>query len=201
MHQLFKRVLFFVIASIFFLQNDLSAKVRILTFHCNKPNFIELQYKTLKKFLKEDFELIVFNDAYRPKDETAIEEMCQKYGIQCIRFEPQWHMTDPLNDYLKTRLEDPAVHSHIQFGSPLTLEKIYSQPSVRHCHVIQYALDNFGYNHNDIVAIMDGDAFFIRPSSLREMLRYYAITGIQMLHSTENVDFLWVVFVTLTHVN
>lgn len=62
--------------------------------------------------------------------------------------------------------------------------------------MIQYALDHYGYDHDDIVAIMDGDAFLIRPLSLRQLLEPYDIVGIQRLLSTENIDYLWVVFIT-----
>jgi hypothetical protein len=177
----------FIIALVFFIHSELSAKVRILTFHCNKPDFIEMQYKTLKKFLLEDFELIVFNDARLTKDEEEIQEMCDKYGIKCVRFEPKWHRTNPLNDYLIKLLKDPAIYSHINFlGSPSN-EVFADQGSVRHCHVIQYALDNYGYNH--------GDAFLIRPLSLRQMLAPYDIIGIQRYFAEESIDYLWVVFI------
>jgi glycosyltransferase involved in cell wall biosynthesis len=191
----------YCIALIMALHMDLSARVRILTFHFNCPDFIELQYKTLNKFLKDDFELIVFNDACKESDKIAIESMCKKYNIQCVRFEPEWHRLDPLNDYIKACLDNPDIYSHIGFHTELEpphvvlMKSIYVQPSIRHCHVIQYALDNYGYNHDDIVAIMDGDAFFIRPTNLHTLLKFRDIIGIQKLISTENVDYLWVVFV------
>jgi hypothetical protein len=191
----------FVFSLMLFLQGELFAKVRLLTFHFNKPSFIEMQYKTLQKFLKDDFELIVFNDAINPKEKEAIEEMCNKYEIKCVRFEPEWHLNNPLNVYLKTCLENPTIYSHVGFTQPLSLENISIQPSVRHYHVIQYALDNYGYNHDDIVAIMDGDAFLIRPLSLRNLLDTYDIIGIQKMISTENIDYLWVVFVAFNPCN
>lgn len=193
-----KKSICFIFAWLFFLQCELTAKVRILTFHFNKPDFIEIQYKTLKKFLKEDFELIVFNDAINSKHQKEIEDTCDNYNIKCVRFEPDWHLNNSLNEYLRINLENPLIYSHVSFkklskSSPLA--HIYNQPSVRHCHVIQYALDNYGYNHDDIVVILDGDAFPIRPLSLSEMLAPYDIVGIQKLISTENVDYLWVVFI------
>ncbi len=44
----------------------LSAKVLLFTFAYNRPELIELQYKTFKKFLLDDYELIVINDAKSP---------------------------------------------------------------------------------------------------------------------------------------
>jgi diphthamide synthase (EF-2-diphthine--ammonia ligase) len=88
---------------------NLHAKVRILTFHYNQADFIEMQYKTLSKFLKDDFELIVFNDARTEKNKKWIERVCDQYQIKCVRYEPQWHLTNPLNAYLKMRLEEPST--------------------------------------------------------------------------------------------
>jgi hypothetical protein len=172
------------------LNSSLFSKVRILTFHYNKPEFIKLQYLAFSKFSKDEFEIIVFNDAADPVCEQQINEMCSKYDIKCVRFEPEWHKTDPLNDYIKQCLENPENSTLLFFNTT-----IYNQPSVRHCHVIQYALDNYAYNHDDIIAIIDGDCFPIRSFSLHDWLSTYNITGIQRIIHEYNVDYFWVVFV------
>ena len=48
------------------LQVTLFGVVRILTFHYNQSDFIELQHKGLKKFLKDDFELISLTTPSQP---------------------------------------------------------------------------------------------------------------------------------------
>lgn len=178
---------------VFFALNGLlTAKVRVLTFHFNKPEFIELQYLAFKKFSKDDFEIIVFNDANNMIHKKNIEGMCDKYQIKCVRFEDEWHKNDPLNEYIGECLRNPNpnFHSHLNFGHDVS-----QQPSIRHCHVIQYALDHYGYNHDDAVVILDGDCFPIRPFSVRRWLRSYDIAAIQRLISEENIDYLWVVFI------
>ena len=37
-------------------------QILICTFAYNRPDFIEIQYLTFKKFLMDDFKLVVFND-------------------------------------------------------------------------------------------------------------------------------------------
>ena len=37
--------------------------MKIVTAVVNNPDFIEIQYHTLKKYFKGDYEFIVFNDA------------------------------------------------------------------------------------------------------------------------------------------
>ncbi len=191
-----------------FFNLDGFATVRILTFHYNQPNFVELQYKTLKKFLKDDFELIVFNDARTLENERGIENVCKEYGIKCIRFKPEWHLTDPLNIYLQSRLQEPSTKGNWGWNEETSIEKIANNPSIRHSHVIQYALDHYGYDHDDIVVIMDGDNFLIKPLSIRDLLSSHDIVGFNQncdflgkgrkqlqLSPLNNVDSLWVVFI------
>lgn len=178
----------------FFVFECLNAKVRILTFHCNRPCFLEMQCKLFSQFLLDDYELLVFNDARTLDDEVSICEMCDRYGVQCIRFDQERHLIDPLNQYLENQLARPEVLSHVLFHPSLKAQDIAENASVRHCHVIQYALDNYGYNHDDVVAICDGDAFPIRPMSIRSLLRGYDLIGARRHIWTENFDFLWVVF-------
>ncbi len=172
----------------------LIAKIRILTFHFNKPEFLELQCKTLDKFMKDEYELIVFNDAVDPQIERKIEEVCKRYKIQYVRYEQQWHETDPLNDYIYTLLQrQDLIHSHVSFFG--ARKDIARNSTLRHSHVIQYALDHFGYDHDDIVVILDGDCFPIRPISLREWFKDHQIIGINRRIEAEDIEYLWVPFV------
>ena len=178
--------------------NQLSAKIRLLTFHYNKPDFIEMQDLTLKKFMSEDYELIVFNDGNTHERVTAIQETCDRLGIQCIRFEESWHVSNPLNQHLVNCLLTPGVHSHVGFNMhPNNDPIVHNQPSVRHSHVIQYALDHFGYTHDDIVVILDGDAFPIRPIDLRSMMNVNQILGIYKYIAEQDVGYFWVPFVAM----
>lgn len=170
---------------------QVSAKVRFLTFHYDKPEFIDIQYKTFKKFMLDDYELIVFNDAKDPAIEKSIQETCDKYGIQCIRFNQEWHEEAPLNYKIAEWLKDPKIFNPHTFISPNPRD-IGKQPSVRHCHVIKYAMENFGYNHDDIVGLVDGDAFPIRPLSVRSLLSDCDIAGIRKNYYP--IEYLWVVF-------
>ena len=184
-------ILFFA----FFLTTQLEAKIRLLTFHYNLPELIEIQVKTLNKFIEDDFELIVFNDAKDPNVEQKIHETCDKYNILCIRYEPEWHLIDPLNDKFNAWTSDPNIYSHIgRFIPDWPKSHPHLHVSVRHCHVLQYALDHFGYHHDDIVGVIDGDCFPIRPVNLRNLINDNHIAGIRKYVVEDNLDYLWVVF-------
>lgn len=67
-----------------------SEKVLIITYSYNRPDFIEWQYKTFEKFLLDDYEFVVFNDARDVEIKNEIEAICSQYNIACIRV-PQNH--------------------------------------------------------------------------------------------------------------
>ncbi|HSX26203.1 MAG TPA: hypothetical protein VLE89_04260 [Chlamydiales bacterium] len=134
-----------------FLFQQLEAKVRIIVPVFNRPDFIELQYKGLKKFLKDDFELMLFNDANRDEMRQEIEQVCGNLGIMCVRVPQELHNPDP---------KAPE-------GSA----------SYRHGEVLQFAYNNFGVHHDDIVCTMDSDMFMIREFSIRDYLGDYDLNA------------------------
>lgn len=76
--------------------------MKIVTAVVNNPDFIEIQYHTLKKYFKGDYEFIVFNDAKDFADFTndgditlkqQIEDMCNTLNIKCINIPNDHHRT------------------------------------------------------------------------------------------------------------
>ena len=74
----------------FFSKASLDAKVLIMTLSYNKPEFIRWQHATFKKFLKDDYEFVVFNDAPNKKLSKKIEAACRKLKIECISAEKKY---------------------------------------------------------------------------------------------------------------
>jgi hypothetical protein len=67
--------------------------MKIITPVVNNPNFIEIQYYTLKKYVIGDYEFIVFNDCKKFEDFTnnydtslynIIKNTCKQLNIKCI---------------------------------------------------------------------------------------------------------------------
>ena len=99
--------------------------MKVVTAVVNNPTFIEIQYHTLKKYFKGDYEFIVFNDAKAFPDFTnngdvtirsQISEMCKKLNIQCINIPNEKHRSvqcaaqrcaDSMNFILKYQLANP----------------------------------------------------------------------------------------------
>jgi len=74
--------------------------MKVVTAVVNNPIFIELQYYTLKKYMKCNYEFIVFNDAKdfpdysngnNPRIKLDIINMCKKLNIPCINIPNNHH--------------------------------------------------------------------------------------------------------------
>lgn len=150
------RYLFYLLLLINFQILNLKAYVYIIVAAHNKPEFIELQYRTFKKFLVDEYKYVIFNDASDSKIFKDINEICRKLEIQCYTIPKDLHKGNLwTKDYLKLN---------------------YSA-SFNHGEVIRYAFDKIGFAHNDIVVLMDSDCFLIHEFSIKEYLGDYAIAG------------------------
>ena len=59
--------------------------VQIFTSVVNRPDFVEIQYKLFKKFLKDDFQFNVVDDSLDDDISSQFKEVCDKYGIVYYR--------------------------------------------------------------------------------------------------------------------
>lgn len=180
--EIFKRKLLLCLSLLGFVQYNLESKIRLFTFHCNRPDFLEIQYKTLKKFLveKDDFELIVFNDATNNVLKQQIEQVCQNLNIACVNFPQELH-NNPLSN-------PPEILKLMeQYG----LDS--KNGSVRHCQLVQYALNLFGYHHDDIVGLIEGDVFLVKNFSIRKAIEgYHIIGGLQRDRIEKGIEYIWI---------
>lgn len=70
---------------------SINAKVLIFTHSHSRPDFIELQHKTFKAFLEDEYEFVVFNDAPNATLSQSIEQTCKKLNLRCIRIPQNLH--------------------------------------------------------------------------------------------------------------
>lgn len=148
-------------------------KVLIFTYSYNRPDFIEIQEKTFRKFLRDDYEFVVFNDAVDPLLKAKIEQTCEKLQIRCIEIPQEIH---PM-PYLE-RFEGES----------------WNHPCVRNANVVQYSLNNVGFFHDGIVALFDSDLFLVRDFSIVDFMDGYHLSGLEQVRSKNNkrINYLWV---------
>lgn len=143
------------------------AKVLIMTHAYNRPDFIEIQCRTFQKFLQDEYEFVVFNDAPEGFLHQAIVAVCKKWDVPCITI-PQ------------------EIHERFYTQEEL----IWNVNGRRHGNGIRYSLEVMGFDHDGIVAILDSDLFLIRPFSFEKILEGYEIAAV-MRHKDKTVHYLW----------
>ncbi len=132
------------------------AKVLIFTYAYNRPDFIELQHKTLKNFVEDDYEFIVFSDARTASNANAIKNTCDRIGIKHVRIPQDIHSKPYLQRW-------PGEN--------------YQAPAVRNVNAVMYSLNTLGFDHDDILVLLDSDVFFLKKICIRDLLKEYNIVG------------------------
>jgi hypothetical protein len=165
-------ILFSAIFS-FSLSEKLEAKVLVITHGFNRPDFIEMQSKTLNKFLKDEYEFVVFNDANNEEMESQIRNECKRLGIRHLRI-PQF------------------IHD-LPYLYRLPIEN-YQHNACRIANAVQYSLNTVGFDHEGYVLIMDSDLFLIREFCVGEYMRDITLAGIEQTRDN-GISYLWNGFV------
>lgn len=151
----------YTILLIVFFFNTIHTKVLIITHNFDRPHFVELHYKTFKKFLHDEYQYVVFSDAKTEDMHEQIASVCHKFDIPCIRIPQLLHETGIEKDH----------------------------PSFRHARGIQYSLEQLGFDHNDILVIIDTDLLLIRPFSFVKYMENVDIGAI--FRQMNGLNFLW----------
>lgn len=60
-------------------------KISFFSFAVNTSFPIDVAYRAFQKYMKEDFEYIIFNDAYQSQMEKDINTICEFNKIKCVR--------------------------------------------------------------------------------------------------------------------
>ena len=148
--------------------------VLIMTYSFNRPDFIEIQDKTFKKFLKDDYTFVVFNDAPQEEVSNQIIETCNRLNLRCIRIPQAIHNAPYLERW-------PGED--------------YNHPSVRCSNAVQFSLNNVGFDHDGIVMIIDSDMFLVKEFSIQNFLDGFDIAGV--LQSRQHIEYIWIGLVLL----
>ena len=150
---MFRVFVVFISLSLCFTSN---ARVLIITHNFNGAKFIKYQKELFDRFLLNEYEFVVFNDANQEGHAQSIERECAINNIRCIRVPQEIH-TRP---YLPRLPKDP-LH----------------RPNIRHANCVQYSMDILGFHHDGIVLILDSDNFLIRPLDLEKYMKDFDIAA------------------------
>ena len=141
--------------------------MKIVTAVVNNPTFIEIQYNTLKKFFKGEYEFIVFNDAKSFPDFTnggnttiknSIEMLCNKLEITCINIPNEQHKTNN--------------SAHIRCADSMTF------------------ILNYQKNNPDKYLLLDSDMFLIDYFDINKYSQYDCAVVLQSRNNFK-VNYFW----------
>ena len=137
-------------------------KTYIISTHFNRTDFIDLQFKTIKKFFKGDYEFIVINDGKPFGDHSnngdakwreKIQKKCFELGVKCINI-PQ------------------KIHSQRNIIFPNTVKPNCHDPSCRHTTAVQYAQNYILNNYKEGYLLnLDSDMFFIKEFDIVSIMK------------------------------
>jgi hypothetical protein len=143
--------------------------MKIITVSTGNAKYIEIQYKTFKKYMKTDYEFIVVNACVTKKDFSNFgdenilnkaKDTCEKYNIKFINF---------FDD------NEQEFYNNI------------NNPSARHSFVLRYIV-NFMKDNADKYLIIDSDMFLIDYFDIEEYNDYYTAIVIQ---EREYLKYVW----------
>ena len=149
--------------------------MKVVTAVVNNPIFIQIQYYTLKKYMKCDYEFIVFNDAKEFPDFTnggditvrrTIEEHCKQLRINCINI----------------------PNNHHSFND----SELYKNPSYRTAESMNFILE-YQKNKPDNYLLLDSDMFLIDYFDIEQYNKYDCSVVLQHRKNIDNSDihYIW----------
>jgi hypothetical protein len=133
----------------------------------NNPEFIKLQYNACKRFSKDPFVFVVFNDAKdfpdrsnwnKPEIKQQIEKTCSELGVACINV---------------PNSEDIRMTS----------------PSQRHSRTANFMWKSYQQNSEVPILTLDSDMFPIAPFSIISDLQSYDFAYVQQVRG--GMPFAW----------
>lgn len=126
--------------------------IKIYTLSDKRPDFIKLQYETIKKYVTDDYEYIVINNAVDSEERSAeIDRVCEEIGVESLRvvLDPSMRVLDGITQFTGNR---------------------YPNPNLACAYPTEWVWRNYMTKHDDIVVNIDSDMFLIKEVSFREML-------------------------------
>jgi hypothetical protein len=137
-------------------------KVKIYTFSSLRPEWLELQYASLKYFIEDEFEFIVYNNAIDCEERRIrIFNECNKLNIKCIEVKEK---------------KELSFHPQAYHSSSFKIDKEgthYLNASRAFSYAMNYAWEEISKDNNSISCIIDSDMFFINKFNFNKIMSDY----------------------------
>lgn len=145
--------------------------IKIYTFAHKRPDFIELQLKSFKKNLKDEFEFIIFNNAnfdHNKNQYNEIHKICKELKLQCIDI----------------KIDFSIIKNRTVFEN-----NEYINPAIACAYPLCYAWKEIISKTNDKICIIDSDMFIFKQFDVCKILSNYDL--VYLPQSRNNVYYMW----------
>ena len=160
--------------------------INVYTIACNRPDFIEIQLDSLRRYLTDEFEYTVFNNAADLENESAIEQKCSHLGI---------HLSNVgLDRQLLNHCQALENQVDRQGGPNIPIFKpdgSYSNANIACAYSLSWAWKHFISKSTRPILLLDSDMFLIKPFNAERHLqpRYNELCFVPM--HRPGVTYMW----------
>lgn len=152
---------------------------KIYTFSHNRPDLIRLQYESIKKYVKDDFEFIVFNNekpgsegGYNSDRISQINFECQKLNLQCIDIK--------FDDSLR------VLNNQLMFNN-----NQYTNGVAACAYSLSWAWKNIISKDSGISVIIDSDMFLCKDVSFTSLMDGYNFAHCPSYRNNFSIMYPW----------
>lgn len=149
--------------------------VKIITYAHKRPDFIYLQYESIKKHFKSEYEYIVFNNSIDSlKEYDEIHRICNELDIKCVDVQ----LVDDIR----------VTHGEINYTG-----NRYTNPNVACSYPLIWTFRNYLSTKDEVVCLIDSDMFFINNIDIEYEIKDKDIIYIPQ-YRDNNVSYIWNAF-------
>lgn len=153
--------------------------IRIFTFAHRRPDFIPLQVESFEKYLRDDYDLTIFNNAALDRDRarhSEIDKICHDLGVSVVDVS-----RDPELVARCQKLESVPLFDH---------DGEYSNPNIACAYPLCWAWEKIITNSSSPICIIDSDMFLTRSIRFTDYLQNHQLCFVPMTRPT-GITYMW----------
>jgi hypothetical protein len=152
--------------------------IHIFTYAHKRPDFIKLQFESIKKHVKSEYEYVVFNNAIDSIEQyNEIHKICEELNVKCVDI------------VIDQNIASSLIMGHISNNQ-------YSNANVGTSYPIIYTFKHY-LTDEPKICIIDSDMFFIQDINFEELMADKDVAYIPQYRDNNNLKYMWNALVCL----